>query len=442
MPRFRILVPFVVLGLLAVVYASVLYLRSSKTELQVQTPVKVIGSATPIRVLAINRNGVRRLSASIEQGGKSYPVYGKEFPAVRWNLFRTAETPAVLQFEAGSKTAPGLQDGKAVVRLEAVSNDFASRTSSLALEVDVNSKPPAVSVDDEEIVATLGGSGVVAFTVGGYVTESGVRVGKYVFRSWPMPGAASAERRIALFALPHDLPEGEFPVVYASNPSGAEAVGRIRHNITRKKFRQRDIKLEDGFLSKVLSELDLGGRGSEIIRFVRINKDMRQANNQQLADLRLKTADRMLWDGPFQQLANSSVEAQYCDYRTYFYKGESVDEQVHLGFDLATTARAPVTASNDGQVVFAGRLGIYGNAVVIDHGFSLQSLYAHLSEISVKAGESVKKRQVIGRSGDTGLAGGDHLHFTMLLEGVPVNPVEWWDAHWLEDRLFRRMKKP
>jgi murein DD-endopeptidase MepM/ murein hydrolase activator NlpD len=168
---------------------------------------------------------------------------------------------------------------------------------------------------------------------------------------------------------------------------------------------------------------------------------MRQLNNQQLSDLRLKTADKMLWSGPFHQLANSSVEAQYCDYRTYFYQGQAIDEQVHMGFDLATTAHAPVTASNDGQVVFAGKLGIYGNAVVIDHGLALQSLYAHLSEITAKVGDNVKKGQQLGRSGATGLAGGDHLHFTMLLEGVPVNPVEWWDSHWLQDRVFLRMKK-
>jgi murein DD-endopeptidase MepM/ murein hydrolase activator NlpD len=441
MPRFRLGVPFSILGLLILAYLSVLYFRSTSVELQVQTPVKVIGAATPLRVLAINRNGVRRFAAAVEQGGKLFPVYQKDFPSSRWSLFRTAVAPTVVQFEVGTKSVAGLRDGKAALRLEAVSNDLAGRTTALTLGVEVNSKPPGVAVDEDEIVATLGGTGVVAFTISGYVTESGVRVGKYRFRSWPMPGGRGPERRIAFFALPHDMPEGEVPLVYASNPSGAEAVGRIRHNITRKQFRRREIKLDDAFLVKVLQELDLGGRGSHAIRFVRINKDMRQLNNQQLADLRLQSADRMLWDGPFQQLANSQVEAQFCDYRTYFYQGQSIDEQVHLGFDLATTARAPVTAANQGTVIFAGRLGIYGNAVVIDHGLGVQSLYAHLSEISVKVSESVKKRQVIGRSGSTGLAGGDHLHFTMLVEGVPVNPVEWWDAHWLQDRVYSRLKK-
>lgn len=427
--------------LLAVAYPGALLWRSTTPQLQVQTAVKVLGESTPVKVLAINRNGVRRLSAWVEQDGKSFPVYEKEFPAVRWSLWRTAAAPALAEFSAGTRTTAGVHDGKAVLRLEAVSNDLAGRAMVLRMPVDVISVPPGVEVDQDEIIATLGGAGAVAFTVRGYVTESGIRVGKYRFRSWPMPGAASPDRRIGFFALPHDLPEGEVPLVYATNPSGVEAVGRMRHNITRKQFRKREILLDDAFLTKVFQELDLGGKGTEVVRFVRINKDMRQLNNQQLSDLRLKTADRMLWNGPFQQLANSQVEAQFCDYRTYFYKGQSIDEQVHLGFDLATTARAPVTASNDGQVAFAGRLGIYGNAVVVDHGLGLQTLYAHLSEIAVKAGESVKKRQLLGRSGTTGLAGGDHLHFTTLLEGVPVNPVEWWDEHWLKDRVFSRLKK-
>ena len=53
----------------------------------------------------------------------------------------------------------------------------------------------------------------------------------------------------------------------------------------------------------------------------------------------------------------------------------------------------------------------------------------------------MKKDQEVGRTGSTGLAGGDHLHFTMLVQGVPVNPVEWWDAHWLQDRVFRKISE-
>ena len=52
----------------------------------------------------------------------------------------------------------------------------------------------------------------------------------------------------------------------------------------------------------------------------------------------------------------------------------------------------------------------------------------------------VEKEQALGRSGMTGLAGGDHLHFTMLVNGRMVNPVEWWDSHWIEDRILRKLR--
>ena len=142
----------------------------------------------------------------------------------------------------------------------------------------------------------------------------------------------------------------------------------------------------------------------------------------------------------FQQLGNSQVEAQFADTRTYVYKGKEVDQQVHLGFDLAVTANVPVVvASQRGIVVHAGDLGIYGNCVVIDHGLGVQSLYGHLSSIGVKVGDKVEKGQEIGRSGMTGLAGGDHLHFTMLVGGQQVTPVDWWSAQWMQDRVLRKI---
>jgi murein DD-endopeptidase MepM/ murein hydrolase activator NlpD len=148
----------------------------------------------------------------------------------------------------------------------------------------------------------------------------------------------------------------------------------------------------------------------------------------------------MLWEGAFQPLGGSQVESSFADFRTYLYGGKDVDKQVHLGFDLAKTANAPVTASNHGKVLFAEELGIYGNTVIVDHGMGVQSLYAHLSSFAVKDGDAVKKGQTLGASGQTGLAGGDHLHFSMMVNGQFVNATEWWDPHWIEDRIMRKLR--
>jgi len=135
------------------------------------------------------------------------------------------------------------------------------------------------------------------------------------------------------------------------------------------------------------------------------------------------------------------VQSAFADRRTYTYQGDEVDHQVHLGFDLASYAMAAIPAANAGTVLLARELGIYGNCVIVDHGFGVQSLYAHLSSFGVEEGATVEKGQEIGRSGITGLAGGDHLHFTMLVNGQMVNPIEWWDPKWFEDRVLRKLRE-
>jgi murein DD-endopeptidase MepM/ murein hydrolase activator NlpD len=131
-------------------------------------------------------------------------------------------------------------------------------------------------------------------------------------------------------------------------------------------------------------------------------------------------------------------------HRTYYYNNNEIDQQVHLGVDLASTKRAEIKAANRGNVVFAEYLGIYGNTVILDHGQGIFSLYSHLSQIGVAVGELIDKGAVIALSGTTGMAGGDHLHFSILVNGIFVTPLEWWDLQWLqlniEDILYG--KKP
>jgi murein DD-endopeptidase MepM/ murein hydrolase activator NlpD len=134
------------------------------------------------------------------------------------------------------------------------------------------------------------------------------------------------------------------------------------------------------------------------------------------------------------------VFSNFAETRTYLYRGRPVDTQVHVGFDLASTKQSPVPAANAGQVAFAGPLTIYGNTVILDHGLGLQTLYAHLSTLAIKEGDAVTKGQELGRSGTTGLAVGDHLHFEVLVSGTSVTPIEWWDGRWIRDRVNKPLK--
>ena len=428
----------VLLILLALVLAAplLLFLLSSDTSVTLDPPVRVIGNDTAIQVRVTNPHGIRRFTAELEQNGNRYKVFESAQPAHRFFFLGRSDPPRLVKFGAGRKQAPALVDGKATLRIEAEGNDLRANTGRLELDVEVNTRPPRVAADGFQHYINQGGAELVTFTVSGYWTEAGVRVGPYTFRSFPMPGRP-AEERFSLFAFPWNTPVSTVPVVYARNPSGAEATARFWFKVFPKHFRTRDLEVPDSFLQKVTDELDPNGSGDLVTRFLKINRDMRRQNNQALADLRLKTEQRVLWSGPFRRYGKT--ESEFADTRNYVYQGKTIDQQTHLGFDLADVLHVPVEAANDGKVMWADPLGIYGNCVVVDHGYGLQSIYGHLSEIAVKPGDMVKKGQILGRSGATGLAGGDHLHFSMQVDGVQITPVEWWDEHWIRDRILSKL---
>jgi len=434
------IIALVMLAALVATPVATLYLLSSHTSLAFAPPPRDIGASTWVGVKVSNPHGVRRLTASIEQNGMKKTVMETNNPADRFKFWLAQVPEQDVHFMAGSKEDPGLKEGPAKLTVEAQSNDFRAATDAISADVNVELRPPSISADGFQHYINQGGSEMVLLTPSGAWDEAGVRVGRDTYRSFPIAGAGGSGQRLALFAYPWDTPIDTAPVVFAKNSAGTEATARFAFKIFPKKFRMRDLTIDDKFLDKVVNQIDPSGSGDLLTRFLKINGEMRRQNNKTLADLRFKTADHFLWTDSFLQLANSKVESEFADVRSYIYKGKKVDQQVHLGFDLAVTAHTPVLASNDGRVVWAAPLGIYGNCIVLDHGYGLQSIYGHLSSIAVKEGDMVKRGQEMGKSGSTGLAGGDHLHYSMQVEGVEVNPVEWWDAHWIKDHVEDRLK--
>jgi len=405
------IIAVIMLVLLIGTPVATLFFLSSHTKMAFAPQPKDIGVSTWVAVRVSNPHGTRELAAWIEQNGVKSTLMDTTSPADRFKFWLAQVPDQDVHFMAGSKEAKGLKEGPARIVVEATSNDFRAAKDTIATDVDVELKPPSVSVDGFQHYINQGGSEMVLLTRSGAWNEAGVRVGHDTYRSFPIEGRTE---RLALFAYPWDTPLDSAPVVFAKNAAGTEATARFWFKIFPKKFRMRDLEIDDKFLDKVVNQIDPGGSGDLLTRFLKINGDMRRANNQTLADLRFKTAGTFLWKDSFLQLSNSKVESEFADVRSYIYKGKKVDQQVHLGFDLAVTAHTPVLASNDGRVVWAAPLGIYGNCIVVEE---------------------------MGKSGSTGLAGGDHLHYSMQVEGVEVNPVEWWDAHWIKDHIQDRLKK-
>jgi murein DD-endopeptidase MepM/ murein hydrolase activator NlpD len=411
---------------------------SSHSSLAFAQQPKAIGVATPIAVHVTNPHGTRHLTAIIEQNGANQTLMETANLANRLTFWRAHLPPQDFHFIAGKKQAPNLKEGKARLVVQVQSNDLAGSTDTISADVEVILKPASVTADGFQHYINQGGSEMAIFTPSGSWTEAGVRLGNNTFRSFPVPD--NSNQRFALFVFPWDMPTNTVPKVYVRNAAGTESTTQFWFKIFPKKFRMRDLAIDDKFLDKVDNQIEPNGSGDLLTRFLKINGETRRENNKTLADLRLKTQESFPWTQSFLQLANSQVESEFADVRTYIYQGKKVDRQVHLGFDLAVSAHTPVVAANDGKVVWAAPLGIYGNCVVVDHGYGLQSIYGHLSELGVKEGDKVTRGQTMGKSGSTGLAAGDHLHFSMQIDGVQVNPVEWWDEHWIKDHIQNRMK--
>jgi murein DD-endopeptidase MepM/ murein hydrolase activator NlpD len=283
--------------------------------------------------------------------------------------------------------------------------------------------------------------------------SSGVQVGDRYYPGFPAAGIGGGKApdptlHVAFFSLAFDQDLNTRMTLVARDEAGNTVVADFDHKTLPDKFARSRVPIDDAFLSRVVPpilratpelKMPTGTPDERLAAFLAINSDVRRKNAQQIETVARDSAPEMLWRGPFQRMARAAPEAVFADHRTYMYGGREVDRQVHLGADLASTRGAEVAAANAGRVMHAGYLGIYGNCVIIDHGMGVETLYAHLSAMGVEKGDSVKSGEIIGRSGMTGLAGGDHVHFTTLVAGRPVNPVEWWDPHWIADRVERKL---
>jgi murein DD-endopeptidase MepM/ murein hydrolase activator NlpD len=443
-----------------VVAAGIVFMvagRGVAPSIQVLQPAKMVGVDTTLDVtVETPKARFSRLDITLEQNGKSTALFSLASPG---SATLTQETPDRIRISRpiGKRAMPDLQAGAArIVVTAARTTLFGLRTKEASAIRDLTARfnPPRIAAVSTHQYVNLGGSEMIVYSVSPPDVTSGVLVGDMFYPGFPASGAGMKTTdpglRVAFFALLYDQDLMTPVRLMARDDAGNHVQASFDYKPFTKKFTKGRVELNDAFLHRVVPEilerspeLKIAVRADEdyLPAFLKINNDLRRMDAEKIVALAKQTAPEMLWKGPFIPLGNAKVESKFADHRTYYYEKKEVDQQVHLGFDLAVTKQIPVLAGNDGKVVYADFLGIYGNCVIIDHGMGVQSLYGHLSSIDVKPGDAVTRGQQIGRSGMTGLAAGDHLHFAILLQGNPVNPVEWWDPHWVEDRVMRKLRE-
>jgi hypothetical protein len=400
--------------------------------LEVSEQVAVIGPNTAFTLKAGDReSGLKDIKVTVSQKGQEKIALSRSFPP-GGEGGSTVEMPVTLD-----PKVLGLQEGQAMLTIKAQDrswrNFFQGRGTTLTWNTEVQLVPMNVSFVAASHLLRPGGTGLIVYRVNKTPKESGVKVGERFFPGYPVPKGQKGEYG-AFFAIPMEAQSSLQAEIIARAGVGNEAKQSVSLRLTPKRYRHDNMHLSEGFLNQVAAKFPKAQQGDLLKTFLEVNRAMRQANHDKVRQACAASKPQPLWSGPFQRFQGKSM-ARFGDRRTYIYQKRPVDEQVHQGEDLASLIQSPVPAANNGVVVLAEPMGIYGNTVILDHGMGVFSMYSHLSKIDVKTGERVEKGKTVGLTGTTGLAGGDHLHFSVIVHGDFVNPVEWWDAHWLRDQV-------
>ncbi|MDY7094550.1 MAG: M23 family metallopeptidase [Acidobacteriota bacterium] len=443
---------FLLVTIAVVVVALAWFRVGPRPAIEIRPAFLAIGPSTPVEVYVSEpRRGLSTVRVELMQGDLRRVLAEVEVaPRESWRFWGDYTPSETFELEVGSRTIEGLKEGEATIRVEAQrAATWLRHPKPGVAEVvlAVRLRPPSLEILSTANYAEQGGSGLVVYRPGKTSVRDGVQAGDHWFPGFPLPDGAGGDdgRRFALFGVPYDLEEASGVVLVAEDEVGNRSEVPFLDGLKVHPLRRDTINVDDAFLARVVPRIlaetpELQSTGDLLQDYLRINGDLRQANAEVLAELGEDSEPRQLWQGAFLQLPGSQVMSSFADRRTYVYQGRDVDQQDHLGFDLASVRAAAVPSSNAGRVVLARYLGIYGRTVVVDHGYGLLSLYAHLSRIEVEEGQQVARGETVGHTGATGLAGGDHLHFTLLLQDLAVNPVEWWDGRWVQRRIEDRLQ--
>ncbi len=393
-----------------------------------------VGPAQDLTVKLQDPAGVRSVAVSVRRNGQSMTVFSQTFPD------KATTREAVFSLKDAK-----LPEGQFELEIKAYDGSFAGfgkgNSATVSLPMRLDSQPPRIAVKTLPPNVKRGGSALIVYTVSEDVDQTGVKVGPYTFAGRKQPGGAYA----CLFAFPYTMDTGSFaPEIMARDLAGNLTSSRLLINAQTRTFKADKLTIDDKFLAFKADELAAlcPEKSTTLEQYICVNNKERVADDAFLLKLGQDSTDAFLWTSAFQRMPRSAPKAGFGDFRTYLYNGEKIDEQTHTGLDLASTLQADVPAASEGRVVFADRLGIYGNLVVIDHGLGLMSVYSHLSEIAVAVGDTVAAGHIVGKTGVTGLAGGDHVHFGFLVGGIPVHPLEWLDPAWVKNNVTARLATP
>ena len=445
-----VLIPLV---LIPAVWALLYKFEGAKPVVDIKLPSVYLNRSYEMGIdISDAKTGLRNIQVSIMQQGKEKILLNKEYEATGFlGLFTRSQAKSDSFIIPVQSWKYGMSDGDAIIRIKVSDRSWRGLNKGNIFYVEknvvVDSKPPQVKVLTKRHNIERGGAALVIYQLFEKNIKSGVKVGDNFFPGHP--GLfKDPQIHTAFFALNYTQGPSTQINVVAEDLAGNITKRGFHTYIRDKKFKTDILNISKSFLNDKIPEFDIGSKETQFTasknplldKYIYINTQVRKQNVDTVLSIPARTETQKYWDDRFLRLSGSQKRAGFADHRIYNYNGKEIDRAVHLGMDLASTSNAQVQAANSGRVIFTGDVGIFGNTIIIDHGFGVSSLYAHLNEILVQKEDIVNTGKTIAYTGETGLAGGDHLHFSMIVHNVFVNPVEWWDRSWIKNNITSKIE--
>ncbi len=352
------------------------------------------------------------------------------------------------EFEINVTLNSGFRNNYTVIAVDATDNSnwnfWKGNSVSVKETVIVDIKKPVVSIVSNSYTIRRGGFATVIFRVDDesldevYIETSSGR--KFIPQHFEKQ---DSKYYISLLAWHINDPSFKGNII-AKDLAGNISYMPINIILKEKTYKVSNITLQDSFLTGKVAELASQHPKFNLTEiptehFKIINEDIRAENEKIIFNTTSKIDKQKAIEelplSPFLPLKASANVATFGDHRKYYYQDSLISEAKHLGLDLASVKMAPIVLSNYGEVVLKDDLGVYGNVVIVSHGLGLYTLYSHCSSIRVNVGDIIDKGSVIANTGVTGLVLGDHLHFGMYVQGVPVRPEDFMDKAWVKSNL-------
>ena len=394
-----------------------------------------VGIVQPLELTVQDKSGVQSVTVTVRRGSQSM--------VVKQETFAVPEPSRTVGFSLKDTRLP---EGAFELEVRALDASFAGfgkgNSTTKSWKFTLDSRPPRIAVKTVPPAIHRGGAALIVYTVSEEVEKTGVRLGDLFFPGYRQENGGYA----CLFAFPIGMRVDSYhPEIMAVDKAGNLTASRLLVRPLERRYRSDTLNIPNSFLNFKANELAqlCPDQDTALAQYLCANNRVRKENDAKLIELAADPANvsgRFLWEGPFRRLPRSAVKANFGDHRTYVDGARvKIDEQTHMGLDLASVARAPIPASAAGRVIWADYMGIHGHMVLIDHGLGLMTQYSHLTDYAVQVGDVVKAGQTVGTTGVSGLAGGDHLHFGVLVGGVPVQPLEWLDSSWVRNNITSRL---